>query len=65
MKSKILSLVIMGMLVFSAGSVRSQPPPPPPGPGSESAPIDNGALILLLAVGYYGYMELKKKEATL
>jgi len=65
MKNKIASLMIMGMLVFSGGSVMSQPPPPPGGPGSESAPIDNGAMVLLVAVGYYGYTLIKKKEAAL
>ena len=53
----------MGVLVFSAGSVMSQPPPAPP-PGSESGPIDSGSSILLLGIVCYGYVQLKKKEVA-
>jgi hypothetical protein len=63
MKRKLLSIMIMGVLVFSAGSVMSQPPPAPP-PGSESGPIDSGSSILLLGIVCYGYVQLKKKEVA-
>jgi hypothetical protein len=65
MKKKLINMLIMGILVFSSGSIMAQPSGPPPDPGSETAPIDNGALFLLLAVGYYGYTQLKKKEIPL
>ncbi len=54
----------MGVLVFSAGSVMSQPVGPPPPPGSESGPIDSGSSILLLGIVCYGYVQLKKKEVA-
>ena len=62
MKKKILNIIIMGVMVFSAGSVMSQPPPPPPPPDPTAGPVDSGSLILLIAVGCYGYMQLRKKE---
>ena len=64
MKRKLLSIMIMGVLVFSAGSVMSQPIGPPPPPGSESGPIDSGSSILLLGIVCYGYVQLKKKEVA-
>ena len=61
MKSKILITIITAAMVFSAGHVKSQPPPPPPPPDSSSAPVDSGSLALLIAAGYYGYAQIKKK----
>ena len=63
MKLKLLTLATTVLLVLTAGNLSSQPaPPPPPPPQTTSAPIDNGVLALLIAVGLYGYMQLRKKE---
>jgi len=66
MKNKILSIIVITIMVFSTGSVMSQPPPgpppPPPPPNGTAGPIDSGSLVLLLAVAGYGYLQLKKKD---
>ena len=56
-----IHLALTGILVFSALCLSAQGFPPPY-PGSESAPIDNGALFLLIGAVGYGYMRLRQKE---
>ena len=57
---KAIHLALTCMLVFSGLCLSAQAFPPPP-PGSGSAPIDNGALILLIAAVGYGYIRLRQK----
>jgi len=37
---------------------------PPPFPDSTAGPIDNGAIVLLIAVVGYGYLRLNQKKQT-
>jgi hypothetical protein len=57
-------MALTSILVFSAFYLSAQPPPVPPN-GSTSGSVDNGALVLLIAVIGYGYMRLKQKEQSI
>jgi len=62
-----LTAALTAMLMLSAVWVEAQgggggPPPPPPPPDPTTAPVDSGCLAFLVAVGAYGYMQLKKKD---
>jgi hypothetical protein len=59
---KTIHLALTSMLVFSVLYLSAGATPPPPPNGSGSAPIDNGALVLLVVVAIYGYRRLKQKD---
>jgi len=62
MKSgKIVSAAIFATIIFSQLGLYAQAGPPGPGSG---APIDGGALMLVLGAAAYGYTRLKRNEAS-
>lgn len=67
MKYKVmLVLLALGLLIFGGFSelMAQFPPPPPPQPqsGPSGAPIDGGAIGLLVAGAAYGARELRKRK---
>ena len=61
MKFKIVNIALTAFLVLTTGVLLAQAPPPPP--PDTTAAIDSGALALVMAVGGYGYLRLKRKSA--
>ena len=68
MKSKMLKTWCAVMMIAATGTIFGQPPGggggsgsggPPPATG---APVDGGALVLLVGVAGYAYASIKQKE---
>ncbi len=75
MKRRLLKTIMFGSIILLSFTVNAQGPPNPPedpsldgGPVGGSAPLDDGAILLIFTAlvwgGYKSHLAYKKQEAT-